>query len=129
MARKSPQEKKKLSYLKDRRNSYGESDKASRKAIPRRKQVQSQAERRIVRQALGGIRVAAEPDRVDEALAREKLQRKSGWAKSPDTPLGKMLERSLRRRVKEGMLPPEVAEAKAKPARKARKGRPQRHSW
>ena len=33
--RKSPQEKKALSYAKDRRNTYGENDKSSRKNIPR----------------------------------------------------------------------------------------------
>jgi hypothetical protein len=32
--RRSPQEKKALSYAKDRRNDYGENDKSSRKNIP-----------------------------------------------------------------------------------------------
>lgn len=34
---KTPQDKKALSYAKDRRNTYGENDKSSRKAIPARK--------------------------------------------------------------------------------------------
>ena len=39
MARRSPQEKKTLSYAKDRRNDYGENDKSSRKSIRRNKRV------------------------------------------------------------------------------------------
>ncbi len=35
MARRTPQEKKALSYVKDRRNDYGENDKSSRKNIRR----------------------------------------------------------------------------------------------
>ena len=34
-ARRSPQEEKRLSYDKDRRNAYAESDKGSRKTHPR----------------------------------------------------------------------------------------------
>lgn len=34
MKRRSPQEKKRLSYAKDRRNDYGENDKSSRKNVP-----------------------------------------------------------------------------------------------
>jgi hypothetical protein len=34
---RSPQEKKALSYELDRRNAYGQNDKAARKAIPLRK--------------------------------------------------------------------------------------------
>lgn len=35
MTRRDPQEKKALSYAKDRRNDYGENDKGSRKGIRR----------------------------------------------------------------------------------------------
>jgi len=47
--RLTPQEKKVLSYAKDCRNVYGENDKSSRKAIPRRKQQQRQNERRVLK--------------------------------------------------------------------------------
>ena len=43
MARKSPQEKKALSYAKDRRNNYGENDKSSRRNIRRNKQTPERA--------------------------------------------------------------------------------------
>jgi hypothetical protein len=49
--KRSPQEKKILSYLKDGRNKYGENDKAARKAIPARKAWVNRTYRRTVRQA------------------------------------------------------------------------------
>jgi hypothetical protein len=49
---KTPQQKKRLSYQHDRRNTYGENQKSSRKNIPRSKQLSHQDERRSVRQAL-----------------------------------------------------------------------------
>jgi hypothetical protein len=127
--RKSPQAKKRLSYLKDRRNSYGESDKASRKAIPRRKQIQSQNERRVVRQALAKASTPDLEDRLDDATAKARRLRKEGWAKEPDTPLGKMLERKLAQRTKAGMIPAKVSASKSKSAKAARKGRLQKESW
>jgi hypothetical protein len=39
--KRNPGEKKRLSYAKDCRNSYGENDKASRKLIPLRKAQQN----------------------------------------------------------------------------------------
>jgi hypothetical protein len=49
---RSPQERKALSYAKDRRNTYGENDKASRKAIPLRKAQESRKDRHKVAQDL-----------------------------------------------------------------------------
>jgi len=42
---KSPQEKKTLSLQKDRRNSYGNNDKAARTAIPLRKALENRGNR------------------------------------------------------------------------------------
>src|SRR4028119_181715 len=50
MERKTPQEKKRLSYAKDRRNTYGENDKSSRKNIRRRKRHPNRSNRRTARQ-------------------------------------------------------------------------------
>lgn len=51
----TPQEKKSLSYAKDRRNTYGENSKASRKAIPLSKALgirsQRHAENTLLQQA------------------------------------------------------------------------------
>ncbi len=82
---KSPQEKKALSYVRDRRNDYGENDKASRKNIPRAKA----RSHRLVRRADS----AALRD-VDAALETVPLKRaKPAWKKSPDISLGLLLRR------------------------------------
>ena len=52
--RLSPQEKKELSLQKDRRNAYGENDKASRKNIPRAKARVNRANRRADTVAMSG---------------------------------------------------------------------------
>lgn len=82
--RLTPQEKKILSYAKDCRNTYGENDKSSRKAIPRRKQQQNQNERRIMKANLKKTIDGAE----DVSLDRPK---KGGWKKQPDAALGSRL--------------------------------------
>ena len=92
MARKSPQEKKKLSYKKDRRNRYGENTKSSRKTIPRRKAGENRRYRRALRRGLAeaefGVAVPASAARI----------RKSGWRKMPDTPLNRAIERQRAKR-------------------------------
>jgi len=90
--RLTPQEKKILSYAKDCRNGYGENDKASRKAIPRRKQQQNQNERRVMKANLKRNIDGNE----DVSLARPK---KGGWQKLPDTPLGQRLDLRRNRRM------------------------------
>ena len=60
---KTPQEKKVLSYEHDRRNSYGQNDKASRKAIPARKASENRKSRRKAGQSLAVV------ERLDEAQA------------------------------------------------------------
>ena len=46
---KSPQDKKNASLERDRRNTYGENAKSSRKNIPQSKQLSHQAERRATK--------------------------------------------------------------------------------
>lgn len=99
---KTPQEKKRLSYEQDRRNTYGENQKSSRKNIPRSKQLSHQDERRAVRQAL----IAAQGDVADQvadeaqsqALRKGRVKRLKAFRKSPDSPLGEVIKRRLRRR-------------------------------
>ena len=111
MARKSPQEKKRLSLLKDRRNTYGENSKASRKAIPRQKKVQRRAVRRIQKQVLAAGRQRTE-DADEELTVRLASQETWVWEKTPDTPLGEVLARKLKRRAKEGQITAKVARAR-----------------
>ena len=103
---KNPQEKKRLSLDRDRRNVYGENDKASRKSVPRRKQLNHMRIRRAATQELANA-----SGEVDETLAMEAevladaraatLRRKS-FRKQPDRPLREVIEmqkRSRRRQV------------------------------
>jgi hypothetical protein len=102
---KTPREKKQLSYAHDRRNTYGENQKSSRKNIPRSKQLSHQAERRTVRQSLVSAQGDVAEEVADEAqsqvLRKGRMQRLGAFRKSPDTPLGEVIERRLRKRTSE----------------------------
>lgn len=89
-APKTPQQKKALSYAKDRRNVYGENDKASRKAIPKRKAEQNRQVRRKAKQRLDNLKHANEEtvEIVESSLKRD-VDRVGGWTKGADMPLGK----------------------------------------
>jgi len=99
---KSAREKKKLSLKRDRRNTYHENSKASRKAIPRRKQLSHMGERRAVAQILSHLREgAAEGDAADaDALTKTTIldKRRNAFKKDRDTALGLVVERKLARR-------------------------------
>jgi hypothetical protein len=99
---KSPQEKKALSLKRDRRNTFGENSKASRKAIPRRKQLSHRGERRAVNQVLGSLRERAEENdaRTADALAKSTIvtARHKAFKKTPDTPLSVAIENKLAKR-------------------------------
>ncbi len=71
MARRRPQEKKTLSYAKDRRNDYGENDRSSRKSIRRNKRVPNRADRHREHQVLAiatGVRI------LDETVERAEAK-------------------------------------------------------
>ena len=99
---KSPDEKKKLSYARDRRNTYGENQKSSRKNIPRSKQIAHQEERRSARQILSSAQGEIDSDAVDraqsETMTQSRIKRLNSFRKTPDTPLKKVVERKLRTR-------------------------------
>lgn len=89
---KTPQEKKRLSLEKDRRNSFGENDKASRKNIPRAKSQVNRANRRLDTTALAAG-VGAPDAVVDDAVEQKVLgRRRKVWRKWPDKRLGKVLD-------------------------------------
>ena len=122
MKRKSPQQKKALSYKKDRRNTYGENTKASRKGIPRKKRRQARAERRLARTAFPpGVTV--DLDRIDDVEARLLLKRRNvRRLKSPDEPLGEVLARKLESRSRQGMIDGKKAAAASSKARRLARG-------
>ena len=99
---KSPREKKSLSLKRDRRNTYGENSKASRKAIPRRKQLSHMGDRRAVNQILNHLRETAEETDASEVdvLAKTRLieRKHKAFKKSPDSPLGIVVKKKLAKR-------------------------------
>ncbi|MFI0479457.1 hypothetical protein [Actinomadura sp. 9N215] len=100
MPRRSPQEKKQISYAKDRRNAYAENDKSSRNAVRLRKRFPNRANRHRVQRILQDA--TGPPDRdaaneVDERLARRRPKK---WRKEPGLPLGDWVESRLQRRLR-----------------------------
>jgi hypothetical protein len=89
---KTPRQKKLASLALDRRNVYGENDKASRKSIPRGKQRSHQGLRRAVKQPLLNLSgVLAVDDAVEIELAvidSERRLKRKAFKKKPDAPLG-----------------------------------------
>jgi hypothetical protein len=94
-ARRSPQEKKQLSYDKDRRNSYGQSDKGSRRIIPGHKRRVNRANRHHDRQALHGSTGIRGPGTDDIAEERLHARRRKTWRKYPDETLREAVKRKL----------------------------------
>ena len=90
--RRSPQEKKALSYAKDRRNAYGGNDKSSRKRIPRRKREVNMANRHAARLQLDNAIGPVDAERAERAEVRLRSTRGRTWRKFPDEPLGQVLE-------------------------------------
>jgi hypothetical protein len=97
---KTPQEKKNLSYAKDRRNTYGANNKASRKSIPLAKARINRANRHL-QDALLSQAVNA---KTEDELTLTEIEVKSAkggeqWTKCPDEPLGVVLaKKSLRKK-------------------------------
>ena len=92
---KTPQEKKLLSYAKDRRNTYGENSKASRKAIPLNKALALRAERHVQNRILSNSVGASDSDELTALENDVRSTKPRQWAKSPDTPLGQVVPRRL----------------------------------
>jgi hypothetical protein len=93
---KTPREKKLASLALDGRNVYGENDKASRKGIPRSKQLSHQALRRAAKVPLQNLDSRNGEDVLvhAEALVKEReIQgKRKAFKKRPDAPLGALLE-------------------------------------
>ncbi|MFC3499979.1 hypothetical protein ACFOOK_03205 [Micromonospora krabiensis] len=97
-ARRTPQEKKQLSYEHDRRNNYGENDKASRKSIRRNKRYPNRSNRHHDRQVLDAA-AGSMNEHVAEAVEQTLyVKRRRRWRKWPDIPLGVHVEAALERR-------------------------------
>lgn len=102
--RRSPQEKKRLSYSKDRRNAYGENDKSSRKNIARNKRFRHRSGRHRQHQELTAAIGPVDPEA--ESLIGEHVtrpRRGSRWRKFPDMQLGLFIASTLEHRASKGM--------------------------
>lgn len=87
---RTPQEKKRLSLQRDRRNLYMENSKGSRKAIPLRKAIK----RRAVRRISNATMFAGEEL---EARGASQVRRATVcWRKYEDQPLGVKIESQQR---------------------------------
>jgi hypothetical protein len=93
---KTPREKKIASLLHDRRNIYGENDKASRKGAPRSKQLSHQAARRAARRPLHNVTSEFQEDDLAQVqadvLASEIIGKRKAFRKRRDVPLGNILD-------------------------------------
>ncbi len=99
-----PEEKKRLSLERDRRNRYGENSKASRKSIRRGKQRRHMDERRTVGEVLGRLKGSVQDDVAIEAelLVKTRIidSQRRGFKKQPDTPLGVVLAKKAKNQPK-----------------------------
>jgi hypothetical protein len=96
----TPQEKKKLSYAKDCRNTYGENDKSSRKNIPLRKAKANRSDRKKLNDILQKVENHTDISDIEiiESIENEVLSvKRNYWKKCSDEPLGKAVERKLER--------------------------------
>src|SRR5579871_3174585 len=100
---KTPQEKKRLSYEHDRRDTYGENHKSSRKNIPLSKQRSHKDERRSVKQALVIPQGAVADDFADEAqskaLTKGRMKKLTAFRKWPNSSLREVIDKRLQRRT------------------------------
>ena len=99
MGRKTPPEKKRLSYLKDRRDAYGENDKSSRKNLARSKAFARRSNR--ARESLALRAATGVPDEIRAEAAELRLlgKRRRVKRKWPDIPLAEYVEWKVERRA------------------------------
>ncbi|HEV7903869.1 MAG TPA: hypothetical protein VGO96_08515 [Pyrinomonadaceae bacterium] len=98
MRRLTPQEKKRLSYERDRRNTYGEAPHAARKGIPLRKALRNRANRHYQNQHLAHLGGTPDQEQAETLESLIHHRAPNNWKKFADEPLGKVIRRKLRAR-------------------------------
>ncbi|HET6891073.1 MAG TPA: hypothetical protein VFH31_08220 [Pyrinomonadaceae bacterium] len=98
MRKRTPQEKKELSYKRDRRNVYGNAPHAARKNIPLRKAQRNRANRHAANQAIAYHGPAPDENLADELESRINHRAPREWEKYPDAPLGEVIAEKSRKR-------------------------------
>jgi hypothetical protein len=99
---KTPQEKKELSYSKDRRNVFGENSKASRKGMPLSKARANRAERHAQDHALSETLKVNDGEQLAAIESNVRATKPRQWRKVADKPLGEVLKRRLVRKNADG---------------------------
>jgi hypothetical protein len=122
--KRSPQEKKVLSYTKDRRNTFAEMRSIAHRAISKRKAMANQALRAATRKTVTKqVQTAADPEAIDVFVPRTGSR---SWRKSPDAPLANYLESKIESRPRRG----NSSRAKASPLLgKARRATLRKRGW
>ncbi|PSL00740.1 hypothetical protein CLV63_101214 [Murinocardiopsis flavida] len=114
--RRTPQEKKRLSYAKDTRDAYYANAKASRRRKPLKKRHAAKTDRGRARQILGSANGPVDPAAAESAETRLAHRPPAALHSAnrlwPDQPLGPLLRWRLRDRAERGMLDPETAAAR-----------------
>ena len=99
--RRTPQEKKQLSYVRDRRDDYAESNKGPRKSVPRAKRRAARAGRRVARQQLPKGQpveaLVADAESIEVGAVTAYVSNR-GRGKSAGAPLAEHVVRRLQRR-------------------------------
>lgn len=95
---RNPQEKKILSYERDRRNCYGESPHAARKAIPLHKALRNRANRHFQNQKLTLPAQTLDQDMADAIESWIYHRAPHSWNKFPDAPLREVVKKNLKKR-------------------------------
>ena len=94
----TPQEKKELSYQKDRRYCYGNSPHGARKSVPSRKRSRNRANRRFVNLLWATIKGYVEVEHYDTVDSQTKHKTPNNWQKCPDESLKDNIARKNNRR-------------------------------
>lgn len=104
-SRRTPQEKKKHSLTKDRRNVYGEKGAGSRYAIRRNKDKIERAARHEQKQLLHDVIGTTDEAKIAaiENAVKSSPKGKKKFRKYPDAPLGEVVVAKHKRREAEGM--------------------------
>lgn len=102
---KTPHAKKAASYARDRRKAASTTAAPSRKPLTQAKTRTERAYRHAVKEAVAAVpkvRSEEEVERVEVAIGDAREKRASGIRKSPDVPLGEVVEKKLGRRRRGG---------------------------
>lgn len=99
----TPREKKDQDLTNHCKNRYGNSDKAARKGVRRKKRTSTHRARRDGNHAVAQVLAARDPDEVEVSLKADPSpgQHQAKW---PDVPLGEILHRKAQDKIQEMLL-------------------------